>query len=320
MAKQSGINERLYVSQYDLSGDIGALNSVRAGRNLQDVTGLDKAAVERLRLLRDGEIDFTGFFDSAAGQEYPVLRNIGGLPKLVTWCTGITSGRPTGSLIGRQSTFDYNRGADGSLALTSNFMGDSTGLEWGQLVTGAMQDFASAAASTGADGGVQGLAVVITSSSIASPTHIVTAAPHGMVTGDSVVIAGHTGSTPAVDGTYTITFVSATEYSIPVNVTTGGTGGTSTKTSTNFGLAAYLHVLSCASGTATVTLQDSADDSSYANLTGGAFTAITGATSQRIVTAVTATTRRYLRVNVSGVFTHLIATVAAARYTDSPNT
>ena len=320
MAKQSGINERLYVAEFDLSGDVGALNTVRAGRNLMDVTGLNKSAVERLRLLRDGEIDFTAFFDAAAGAEYPVLKNRGGTQTLVTWCTGVVSGTPTGSLIGRQSTFDHNRGADGSLVITSNFMGDSTGLEWGELVTSAAQDFASAAASTGADLGTTGLAVSITSSSVANPTHIITATAHGMVTGDSVTIAGHSGSSPSINGSYTIIRVSDTEYTIPVNVATGGTGGTSTKTSTDFGLAAYLHVLSLASGTATVTLQDSADNSSYANLTGGAFTAITAATSQRITTAITAITRRYVRVNVTGTFSHLIATVAVARYVNSPLT
>ena len=47
----------------------------------------------------------------------------------------------------------------------------------------------------------------------------------------------------------------------------------------------------------TIKIQDSADDSSYADLTGGAFTQVTSAPqAQRIATAAGATVRRYLRI------------------------
>lgn len=68
--------------------------------------------------------------------------------------------------------------------------------------------------------------IVITSSSIASPTVITTATAHGFTTGDQVVIANHAGSTPAVDGAYVATVTSLTEFTVPENVTIAGTGGT----------------------------------------------------------------------------------------------
>lgn len=74
-------------------------------------------------------------------------------------------------------------------------------------------------------------AVTITSSSIANPTVLVTATPHGFVTGDTVAIAGHTGSTPALAGAQVVTVIDATHFSVPVNVSVGGTGGTATRTS-----------------------------------------------------------------------------------------
>jgi len=83
---------------------------------------------------------------------------------------------------------------------------------------------------------------------------------------------------------------------------------------TAFGAAAYLHAVSIGSGTATVAVQDSADDISYANVTGLVFTAVAGRTAQRLETARTATIRRYLRVNVTGTFTNLVAVVAINRY------
>lgn len=71
-------------------------------------------------------------------------------------------------------------------------------------------------------------AVTVSTSSIADPSVITTATPHGFATGDSVTIAGHVGSSPAVDGTYTVTRIAATTFSIPLNVTGDGTGGTAT--------------------------------------------------------------------------------------------
>lgn len=69
-------------------------------------------------------------------------------------------------------------------------------------------------------------AKTITSSSVANPTVILTSTPHGLNTGDVVTIAGHTGSTPALDGSYTVTKIDATHFSVPLNVTVAGSGGT----------------------------------------------------------------------------------------------
>lgn len=72
---------------------------------------------------------------------------------------------------------------------------------------------------------VDGVSITITSSSIANPTNI-NATAHGLINGQSVVIAGHSGSTPSIDGEHIVTVVDADNFTIPVNVTTGGTGGT----------------------------------------------------------------------------------------------
>jgi hypothetical protein len=94
---------------------------------------------------------------------------------------------------------------------------------------------------------------------------------------------------------------------------TNGTGVDFTTVSTSFGWQAYLHVFAFAGTSVTVTLQDSADDLSYANLTGGAFTAATGVTSQRLAGAAGATVRRYLRAITSGTFSNAVFAVLFAR-------
>jgi hypothetical protein len=67
--------------------------------------------------------------------------------------------------------------------------------------------------------------VSITSSSVGDPT-VITSAAHSLVTGDVITIAGHTGSTPAINGAWPVTVLTATTFEIPVAVTVGGTGGT----------------------------------------------------------------------------------------------
>lgn len=96
-----------------------------------------------------------------------------------------------------------------------------------------------------------------------------------------------------------------------------GTGVDFLTGSKSFGFQAYLQVFSIGSGTATVTLQESSDNGvgdAWANVTGGAFTAITGRTTERIQsTSDTLTVERYLRVAVSGTFTNLVCCVVVNR-------
>ncbi len=78
---------------------------------------------------------------------------------------------------------------------------------------------------TGIDVGIN---AAITSSSVANPTVITTTTPHGIKTGQTVTIEGHSGSTPPINGTHIATRTGASTLTIPVNVTVGGTGGTIT--------------------------------------------------------------------------------------------
>ncbi len=62
----------------------------------------------------------------------------------------------------------------------------------------------------------------ITAISIASPTVVTTSAPHGLLNGNQIVIT-NSNSTPSIDGLQTVTVLSTTTFSIPVNVTIAGT-------------------------------------------------------------------------------------------------
>ena len=69
--------------------------------------------------------------------------------------------------------------------------------------------------------------VSITSSSVANPSNIL-AVGHGLLSGQSTVIAGHSGSTPNINATHVVTVIDVDNFTIPINVTVPGTGGTST--------------------------------------------------------------------------------------------
>ena len=244
MSIQSGLAARLFLDQWDLSGDVSAIGRIASTTNLQDRTVLLNAAMARLPLLRDGAIDFTGFFNGATGGAQAVLRALPGTATQATVITASTVGADTFSLTGLQAAFNDTRGQDGSLVLDTSLEASGSALEVGELLTTGSQAFASAAA----------------------------------------------GSTLTYSGA-----------------------------STAFGWTAYLHALSIASGTATVSVQDSADNVTFTDLAGGAFAGVSAAGAQRIAGGAADTVRKYARVNVAGTFTSLVAVVTFVRYTAAPH-
>lgn len=135
--------------------------------------------------------------------------------------------------------------------------------------------------------------ISITSNTQASPTVVTTATPHGLTSNDTVLIAGNTGSNASINGERTVTVISSTTFSVPVNCTTaGGTGGTFTRGKTQNGGTAYLVATDITLGgytNALVTVRHSTDDSTYADKS--AFTARTTAGAERIT--FTGTLNRY---------------------------
>jgi hypothetical protein len=109
--------------------------------------------------------------------------------------------------------------------------------------------------------------VPITSSSVANPSVITTTVPHGLTDGQKVLIAGHSGSTPDINGEHVATVTSTTTFTIPVNVTVGGTGGTLVQSNSLSGGAGFQQVTAFSGFTGFIgTIRDSADDITYADL------------------------------------------------------
>src|SRR3990167_10061359 len=97
---------------------------------------------------------------------------------------------------------------------------------------------------------------------------------------------------------------------------TNGTGVDFGVGSLAFGMVAYLHVFAFTGTSVTVTIQESSDDAvgdPYAAVTGGAFAAASAVGAERIVTSLTLTVERYLRVVTTGTFSNAIFAVSASR-------
>ena len=92
-----------------------------------------------------------------------------------------------------------------------------------------------------------------------------------------------------------------------VRTDTTATNGTSidTTASLSFGAQAYLQVFTPLTGTnVIVTIEDSADNVTFAAVAGLAFTSVTAAPAEeRLATSNTATIRRYIRAVTTGTFT-----------------
>lgn len=102
----------------------------------------------------------------------------------------------------------------------------------------------------------------------------------------------------------------------PLAAETIATNGTTLDdtASTTAGAAAYLTVTAFTGTSITVKVQDSADGTTWADVTSMAFTAASAAgTSERVATSATATIRRYVRVTWTGTFTSATFSVAFAR-------
>lgn len=113
-AKQTGLGWQLQVDDSggtlrDISNDI---TDVQLGTpsGMQDITGLDKSAIERLLLLADGTVTLKGVFNVAANKSHSVFKNYrtilaGQVGRTVT----ITP--PGGSALSMEMVFtDYSHG------------------------------------------------------------------------------------------------------------------------------------------------------------------------------------------------------------------
>lgn len=135
MAKQSGIGwTTLSVDDsggtpVDLRNDITNFQ-LATPRGVQDVTGLDKSAMERIVLLADASLTLNGVFNPSASKSHQTLRTVTSGTNLRTVSLGIAA-----QTLAMEMLFtDYSstRAADGSFVWSSpGVLADGTVPTWG---------------------------------------------------------------------------------------------------------------------------------------------------------------------------------------------
>lgn len=76
-----------------------------------------------------------------------------------------------------------------------------------------------------------GCHIPIASSTATNPVVFTTSIAHGLSSSELIYLDNYIGSTPAISGRYVVTVTDATHFTIPVNVSVTGTGGTVSKAS-----------------------------------------------------------------------------------------
>lgn len=298
--KQSGLAHQLVLSGVLVSNDIqqGTISDPRA---LLDTTGIDKAAHERIFGLGDGKFDLSAFFNPAAGAIHSVLKTLPRTDVIGTYCCVFGLGNVAGSLVGVQPNYDGTRGADGSFIFKAELDGDGFATDWGVQVTPGFRTDSAATNGTGVDGGA-GFATPAVPASLTPVTNTSPLTATVVISGGTmtnVSVAGVTVGAGA--GTYTV----GAGQAITLTYTVAPTWTWALATA--FGWQAWLHVAAFTGSSAVVKLQDSADNTTFTDVTSGAFAAVTGGAplAARIAVGGTAVLRRFVRVATTGTFTNL---------------
>lgn len=134
MAKSSGITTTVSVDDSggtlrDISTSVTSVQ-ISTPRGVQDITGMDKSAMERLLLLADGQVTLAGVYDpTATTGSHTVLRTVPSTSVTRT-VTVLINSTPTATLSMEMLFADYQ--------LTRNQDGSVTWTATGQLANGSV--------------------------------------------------------------------------------------------------------------------------------------------------------------------------------------
>lgn len=149
MAKKSGLGNRLYIGGYDISGDVGAVSNISTPRGVQETTGINKSAVERLLLKADASLTFDTWFNDATDEIHAALKGLSTADRLALFAMGTTRGDVGFGMTGKQVNYDWARSDDGGLSGSTNV--EQSGGEravWGEMLA-VKETIASAGSLTG---------------------------------------------------------------------------------------------------------------------------------------------------------------------------
>lgn len=124
MAKVSGLTCTVTIAGNNISNDITSF-TLDTPYGVQDVTGVDKSAMERLLLRADASGTLNGVFNTAASMSHATLKTPGSKTFVLAY-PGATA-----TFTAVTSNYNVNMGGDGSLVWSANFaLSSGTAVAW----------------------------------------------------------------------------------------------------------------------------------------------------------------------------------------------
>ncbi len=126
MAKTSGITTAVTIASNVISNDVRSI-TVDTPYGEQDITGLDKAAIERLLLRADVQGSLNGIFNTTASMSHATLKT----PGSKTFVIAFAAAAATATFTANTTNYNVTMGEDGSLTWSVNFnLNNGTALAW----------------------------------------------------------------------------------------------------------------------------------------------------------------------------------------------
>lgn len=126
MAKISGLTTAVTIAGNVISNDITSI-TLDTPYGVQEITGLDKSAVERLILRADASGTLSGVFNATASMSHATLKT----PGSKTFVIAYASAAATATFTAITSNYAVVMGADGSLTWSANWaLSSGTAVAW----------------------------------------------------------------------------------------------------------------------------------------------------------------------------------------------
>lgn len=152
MSKGTGLGAAFWIDGRDISGDVASLGRMNNARNLNEVTGIDVEAFERLHAIRDGGMEVDSYFNDATGAAFASIQKITSGQRIATYVhRKATIGTGVFCLVCRQAESTGNRGDDGSFTWNHTMESDAWGIDWATLMTAGKRTDTGATTGTAVD-------------------------------------------------------------------------------------------------------------------------------------------------------------------------
>lgn len=126
MAKTSALTTAVTIASNVISNDITSL-TLDTPYGVQDVTGLDKSALERILLRADASGTINGVFNTTASMSHATLKTPGSKTVVIAFA----SAAATATFTAVFTNYAVNLAADGSLTWSVNFaLSSGTAVAW----------------------------------------------------------------------------------------------------------------------------------------------------------------------------------------------